>query len=125
MPRASPCALANKFPHELRTPLALKARSVRDTPAGMAQEEALHLLEQDARRAGEMLHHLLGLARANRAELHEAGQRVQPLGLGLGHRVVEKVAALHGAGFEPDIALPDDRRCWRLRFPPTPAGRQA
>ncbi|WP_332823603.1 histidine kinase dimerization/phospho-acceptor domain-containing protein [Ramlibacter sp.] len=216
-------ALANEFAHELRTPLAslaLQARSVRDTPAGTAQEEALHLLEQDARRAGEVLHHLLGLARASRAELHEAAQpvdldgvarrvvadfapdahsggrelglaspgafplsghpvllelalrnlvqnalahtprgtqvdveldparrwlqvcddglrhggapgeaasqRVQPLGLGLGHRVVEKVAALHGAGFEPDIALPDGRRCWRLRFPPAPpAGSQA
>ena len=41
---------------------------------------------------------------------------VQPLRLGLGHRVVEKVAALHGATFEPDVPLPGQRRGWRLRF---------
>ncbi|MEJ5992610.1 ATP-binding protein [Ramlibacter sp. PS3R-8] len=215
-------ALANEFAHELRTPLAslaLQARSVRDTAPGRAQQEALRLLEQDAGRAGEVLHHLLALARASRAELHEsaqpvdldgvarrvvsdfapdahaggrelgltspgsfalaghpvllelalrnlvqnalahtargtqveveldpqrgwlqvcddgprregepgeaASQRVQPLGLGLGHRVVEKVAALHGASFEPDIALPDGRRCWRLCFPSPPESGQA
>jgi hypothetical protein len=38
------------------------------------------------------------------------------LHLGLGHRVVEKVAAVHGATFEPDVALPDARRAWRIRF---------
>jgi hypothetical protein len=47
----------------------------------------------------------------------EAGP-LQPLRLGLGHRVVEKVAALHGATFEPDVALAGGRRCWRLRFAP-------
>ena len=41
---------------------------------------------------------------------------LQPLRLGLGHRVVEKVAALHGATFEPDVALPDARRAWRIVF---------
>lgn len=215
-------ALADEFAHELRTPLAslaLQARSVRDTPAGAAQQEALQLLEQDARRAGEVLRHLLALARTSRAELHEAAQpvdldslarrvvadfapdahaggrelgltsrgtfplsghpvllelalrnlvqnalahtprgthvdveldrergwlqvcddglrhagepadaasqRVQALGLGLGHRVVEKVAALHEARFEPDIGLQGGRRCWRLSFPPAPASGQA
>jgi len=49
---------------------------------------------------------------------------VQPLRLGLGHRVVEKVAALHGASFEPDVPLPGHRRGWRLRFGP-PAAAQA
>jgi two-component system, OmpR family, sensor histidine kinase QseC len=38
------------------------------------------------------------------------------LRLGLGHRVVEKVAALHGATFEPEVTLPDARRAWRIRF---------
>lgn len=47
----------------------------------------------------------------------DAGARLQPLRLGLGHRVVEKVAALHGASFEPDVPLPGPRRAWRIRFP--------
>jgi two-component system sensor histidine kinase QseC len=206
-------ALANEFAHELRTPLAsiaLQARGIADTPPGPAQQAALARLQEDALRAGEVLAHLLALARASRAELDEAaetldldalarrvvsefapaahdaghelgltsagpfllsghpvllelalrnlvqnalahtppgtqveveldpaqrvlqvsddGQRhsgwpdeaappaVQPLRLGLGHRVVEKVAALHGASFEPEVALPGDRRAWRLRF---------
>jgi len=205
-------ALANEFAHELRTPLAslaLQARSAREAPAGPAREQALGRLEEDALRAGEVLAHLLALARASRAELHEAAQPLdldalarrvvsefaphahaggrelglsspgpfplsghpvllelalrnlvqnalahtprgtqveveldpaaralqvaddgqqhggapgeaaaplQPLRLGLGHRVVEKVAALHGATFEPGVALPDARRAWRIRF---------
>jgi len=205
-------ALANEFAHELRTPLAslaLQARGAREAPPGPVQQEALGRLEQDALRAGEVLAHLLALARASRAELHEtvqpfdldavarrvvaefaphahAGGRelglsspgpfpvaghpvllelalrnlvqnalahtprgtqveveldpaaralqvaddgqqhggppgeaaapLQPLRLGLGHRVVEKVAALHGATFEPEVALPDARRAWRIRF---------
>jgi two-component system sensor histidine kinase QseC len=54
----------------------------------------------------------------------EPAPALQPLRLGLGHRVVEKVADLHGATFEPDVPLPDARRAWRIRFP-APAGAQA
>lgn len=50
------------------------------------------------------------------AAIDAAPAGLEPLRLGLGHRVVEKVAALHGARFEPDQALPDARRAWRLRF---------
>jgi two-component system sensor histidine kinase QseC len=58
--------------------------------------------------------------------LDQAGETaLQPLRLGLGHRVVEKVAALHGAVFEPDITLADGRRCWRIRFPAPAAAPQA
>lgn len=46
-----------------------------------------------------------------------ASARLQPLRLGLGHRVVEKVAALHGASFEPDLAVAGGRRAFRIRFP--------
>jgi two-component system, OmpR family, sensor histidine kinase QseC len=38
------------------------------------------------------------------------------LGLGLGHRVVDKVAAIHGAAFEVEDADPKGRRCYRIRF---------
>lgn len=48
----------------------------------------------------------------------QAGGAGQPLRLGLGLRVVEKVAALHGALFEAGIALADGRRAWRIRMPP-------
>jgi two-component system, OmpR family, sensor histidine kinase QseC len=210
--------LANEFAHELRTPLAsiaLQARGIVDTPAGPAQQEALARLRDDALRAGDVLTHLLALARTSRAELDDAAETldldalarrvvsdfapaahasgrelglsssgpfplsghpvllelalrnlvqnalahtppgtqieveldpaggvlqvsddgrlhsgssdeagpasVQPLRLGLGHRVVEKVAALHGASFEPGVALPGQRRGWRLRFGADPA----
>ncbi|GAB3778160.1 hypothetical protein GCM10028796_58230 [Ramlibacter monticola] len=205
-------ALANEFAHELRTPLAslaLQARGAREAPPGPGQQEALGRLEEDALRAGEVLAHLLALARTSRAELHETAQPLdldavarrvvsefaphahaggrelglsspgpfplsghpvllelalrnlvqnalahtprgtqveveldpasralqvaddgqqhagapaetapplQPLRLGLGHRVVEKVAALHGATFEPDVELPGARRAWRIVF---------
>ena len=214
-------ALANEFAHELRTPLAsiaLQARSAQDTPPGPQQQQALARLGEDALRAGEVLAHLLALARASRAELDEAAEAldldalarrvvadyapdahaggrelelaspgafplsghpvllelalrnlvqnalahtprgtrveveldpaaqllqvsddgprhsgaagdaapagVQPLRLGLGHRVVEKVAALHGASFEPDVPLAGKRRGWRIRFA-APAGGPA
>jgi two-component system sensor histidine kinase QseC len=210
-------ALANEVAHELRTPLtsiALQARSAQHAPAGPAQQAALARLEDDALRAGDVLAHLLALARTSRAELDEAAQAVdldavarrvvaefapeahgagrelglaspgpfrllghavllelalrnlvqnalahtppgtvveveldpdngvlqvsddgpqrsgapgnassggvQPLRMGLGHRVVEKVAALHGATFEPDVPLPGPRRGWRIRFPAAP-----
>ena len=209
-------SLANEIAHELRTPLAslaLQARTVHEALPGPALHEAVRRLEADALRAGDVLAHLLALARASRAELDEAAQpldldalarrvvsefaadahasgrelglsspgpfplsghavllelalrnlvqnalahtppgtqveveldpasrwvqvaddglrhegasgegpiaraRVQPLKMGLGHRVVEKVAALHGARFEPDLALPGQRRGWRILFP--------
>lgn len=40
------------------------------------------------------------------------------LGLGLGHRVVAKVAELHGAQFAAVPAPPGFRHCYELRFPP-------
>lgn len=40
------------------------------------------------------------------------------LGLGLGHRVVEKIAAIHHAGFGPATPPEGFRSCYRLSFPP-------
>jgi two-component system sensor histidine kinase QseC len=211
--------LANEFAHELRTPiasLALHARTAQETAQGPAHAAALARLQEDARRAGQVLTHLLALARAGRAALDEAAQRVDldalarsvvaelapaahaggrelalsspgpfwlnghavllelalrnlvenalahtpfgtqvdveldpqtgwvqvsddglqrsadragpstdprthPLRLGLGHLVVEKVAALHGATFQPAIPLRNGRRAWRVQFSGAPA----
>lgn len=38
------------------------------------------------------------------------------LGLGLGHRVVAKIAAMHGAAFEQAAAPPGFSACYRIRF---------
>jgi two-component system sensor histidine kinase QseC len=209
-------ALANEFAHELRTPLAslaLQARGLREQAEGPARRLALERLESDALRAGEVLSHLLALARASRTELDEAAQRLDlaalarelvadfapqaderghelaftspgafpldghpvllqlalrnllenalshtppgtqievqldpqarwlqvcdngrqlavagggasavaaggALGLGLGHRVVEKVAAIHGARFEALNDLAAGGHCYRITFGP-------
>ena len=47
---------------------------------------------------------------------------VGALGLGLGHRVVAKVAAVHGARFDQPPPPPGFSRCDRLQFAPAPAG---
>jgi two-component system sensor histidine kinase QseC len=76
-------SLASEFAHELRTPLAsiaLQAAALRDAPPAEAAA-LLRRLERDALRAGEVLSHLLALARASRAELDEAAQRVELRGL--------------------------------------------
>ena len=70
-------ALANEFAHELRTPLAslsLQTRALRDLSAGPERENTLVQLERDVLRAGEVLSHLLALARASRVELDETKQ---------------------------------------------------
>ena len=46
------------------------------------------------------------------------GPRVRALGLGLGHRVVEKIAAIHGATFSQAQAPEGFTSCYRLVFPP-------
>jgi two-component system sensor histidine kinase QseC len=215
-------ALADEIAHELRTPLAslvLHARSARDVPPGPAQQAAVQRLQDDALRAGDVLTHLLALARTSRVELGEAAQELdleeiarrvvsdlapdahagghelglsspgpfrvsghpvllelalrnlvqnalahtpagtqvevellpgarclqvsddgpchadqpgaaapthlQPLRLGLGHRVVEKVASLHGATFESNLSLPAGRRAWRIVFGNAPVAVHA
>jgi len=202
--------LAGELAHELRTPLAsiaLQAQALQGELWGSERERALARLASDALRAGEVLQHLLTLARASHAELAEAaapfdlaalagrvladyaqvaldgrhelaltgatacpmrghallmelalrnllenalghapagsvvevnvdaahrwlqvrnarqiGNATAPtalprLGLGLGHRVVAKVAALHGARFE-EVPSGDGVRCYRIVFPP-------
>lgn len=67
--------LANEVAHELRTPLssiALQARALEGALDDSARSEAVARIGQDALRAGHVLNQLLALARASRAELHEA-----------------------------------------------------
>jgi two-component system sensor histidine kinase QseC len=100
--------VAGELAHELRTPLAsvaLHARSLRGALSEAEREASLQRLEQDALRAGQVLSHLLALARASRTEMMEAAQ---PLDLSeLARRVVGDYAqaALDG-GHELAFAGP-------------------
>lgn len=67
--------LANEVAHELRTPLssiALQASALDKGLDAEGQAQAVARIGQDALRAGHVLNQLLALARASRAELHEA-----------------------------------------------------
>lgn len=55
---------------------------------------------------------------ADAAPASAGGPRVRALGLGLGHRVVEKIAAIHGATFSQAAAPTGFASCYRLVFPP-------
>lgn len=99
-------ALANEFAHELRTPLAavaLHARALKAMPPGAERDQTLARLDHDALRAGQVLTHLLGLARASRAQWDEAAQ---PLDLAqLARGVVAGFAqAAHESGHELALA---------------------
>jgi two-component system, OmpR family, sensor histidine kinase QseC len=72
-------ALASEIAHELRTPLAslqLHAASLQQPLSADEEAEALRRLEDDARRASQVLADLLALARASRTQLAEAAQPV-------------------------------------------------
>lgn len=67
--------LANEVAHELRTPLssiALQAGALGKGLDADGQAQAVARIGQDALRAGHVLNQLLALARASRAELHDA-----------------------------------------------------
>ena len=67
--------LASEVAHELRTPLssiALQASALGGGLDAAAHAQAVARIRQDALRAGHVLNQLLALARASRAELHEA-----------------------------------------------------
>ena len=67
--------LANEVAHELRTPLssiALQASALAGELDSTARQQAIARIGEDALRAGHVLNQLLALARASRAELHEA-----------------------------------------------------
>lgn len=52
---------------------------------------------------------------AHSAQLREPSASFS-LGMGIGHRVVEKVAEIHGARFESAVAPPSFNRCYRIDF---------
>lgn len=67
--------LANEVAHELRTPLSsitLQASALDKGLDAHGQAQAVARIGQDALRAGHVLNQLLALARASRAELHDA-----------------------------------------------------
>ena len=67
--------LASELAHELRTPLAslaLHAQSLQGTLSDGERQQALARIADDSLRAGQVLQHLLTLARASHAELTEA-----------------------------------------------------
>ncbi len=67
--------LASEVAHELRTPLssiALQASALGGELDAGARAQAVERIGKDALRAGHVLNQLLALARASRAELHEA-----------------------------------------------------
>lgn len=67
--------LANEVAHELRTPLssiALQASALAGALDDEARSQALSRIGADALRAGHVLNQLLALARASRAQLHDA-----------------------------------------------------
>lgn len=104
--------LASEFAHELRTPvaaLALQARALRQAPPGPERDEAAARVEQQALRAGEVLTHLLALARASRAELDEAAQAVDVAAVA--RDVVAAFApAAHAGGREISLEAPEALR---------------
>ncbi len=105
-------ALADEFAHELRTPvagLALQARALRQAPPGPERDAAAAQVEQQALRAGEVLTHLLALARASRAELDEAAQEVDVAEVA--REVVARFApAAHAGGRELSLEAPQPLR---------------
>jgi two-component system sensor histidine kinase QseC len=104
--------LANEFAHELRTPiagLALQARALREAPPGPERDAMAARVEQQALRAGEVLAHLLALARASRAEMDEAAQEVDLAGIA--RAVVARFApAAHAGGRELSLEAPQPLR---------------
>jgi two-component system sensor histidine kinase QseC len=100
--------LASEFAHELRTPmsaLALQARTLREIRDEGARAHAATQLEQQALRAGEVLSHLLALARAGRTELDETAQSVDLLEIAR-EVIAEFAPQAHSGGRE--IALLGD-----------------
>ena len=95
-------ALAGELAHELRTPLAalaLQARALRDAPPGEVSAQDLARLEAEGLRAGDVLSHLLALARASRTEFEEAAQSVDLAALA-GRLVAEYAPRAHAGGRE-------------------------
>jgi two-component system, OmpR family, sensor histidine kinase QseC len=74
--------LSSELAHELRTPLAslsLHTGLLRNARDDAEREQALAHIEHDARRANQVMSHLLALARASRTEMAEAAQALDLL----------------------------------------------
>lgn len=72
-------ALANEVAHELRTPLtslALQAQALKHATSDPTLSASLGRFEADVLRAGDVIKHLLSLARASRTELLDSSELV-------------------------------------------------
>lgn len=101
-------SLADEFAHELRTPLtslALQVQALRSSPEKSERDEALRRLEADVLRTGDVISHLLALARASRAELNEALQTVDVTELARS-TVAEFAPAAYASGRELALDAP-------------------
>jgi two-component system sensor histidine kinase QseC len=107
--------LADAFAHELRTPLTalglhvdqLRSQLSQGSPA--VQQVALSQIETQARRANQVLTHLLALARAGRTSMEEAAR---PLDLVAMSRTViaDHLPAADAAGHE--LSFAGDEEVW-------------
>ncbi len=102
--------LADTFAHELRTPLTalgLRLEELRQQINAPHQQAALEQVQAEARRANQVLTHLLALARAGRAKLDEDAVPVDLAALA--RRVIaEHVPAADLAGHELGFAGAED-----------------
>jgi len=99
--------LSNAFAHELRTPLTALGLQVQNlrSAGGTVDDAALRAIEHEARRASDVLSHLLSLARAGRAELVEAAVAVDVVPIAR-QVLAEHAPAAIAHGFE--LALSGD-----------------
>ena len=111
--------------HPVLLALALRnlvENALSHTPAGTQVEVQLNPAQRWLQVCDTAAHLLLPFtAEAGQNSLGAESAAAPGLGWGLGHRVVEKIAQIHGANFEKIPAPPGFTTCFRLSFPPVSA----
>lgn len=104
--------LADTFAHELRTPLTalgLATEELRAIGSSAAQQEALLRVDVAARKANQVMAHLLALARAGRTSLAEAPVPVDLVAIAR-RQLADHVPAADAAGHE--LSYTGDEAAW-------------